>query len=154
MWTCHCDKKFKVLRLRELKTYYRERKSERERALVFYIFYFVEVADHIASHILQILQLQMNDYKYHYLFTTFVSTLGILKRIVKDLLGPRFDSPARLLHRISKPSTSRTSSTILSISLPSVWSTRTISAYVVSWGTWSAISRRGTRFSINRESFR
>lgn len=24
----------------------------------------------------QILQLQMNDYKYHYLFTTFVSTLG------------------------------------------------------------------------------
>jgi hypothetical protein len=25
----------------------------------------------------------MNDYKYHYLFTTFVSTLGILKRIAR-----------------------------------------------------------------------
>ena len=35
------------------------------------------------SHTLQILQLQMNDYKYHYLFTTFVSTLGILKRTFK-----------------------------------------------------------------------
>lgn len=126
---------------------------ERKREL-FYIFYFVEVADHIASHTLQILQLQMNDYKYHYLFTTFVSTLGILKRIVEDPLGSRFDSPARLLHRISKPSTSRTSSTILSISLPFVWSTRTILAYVVSWGTWNVINQQGIRFSINRESFR
>jgi len=50
-----------------------------------YIFNFTKAiaTDRIVSHILQILQLQMNDYKYHYLFTTFVSTLGILKRTVK-----------------------------------------------------------------------
>lgn len=70
----------------------------------------------------------------------------------EDPLGLQLDSLA--FRRISKPSTSRTSSTILSISLPFVWSTRMTSAYVVSWGTWNAISRRVTQSSINRGSSR
>lgn len=97
----------------------------------------------------QILQLQMNDYKYHYLFTTFVSTLGPRKWIHAS----RKRDPS-LCSRISRPSTSRTSSTISSISLPSVWSTRRTSVCGVSWGTWSDINRPGIRFSTNRELYR
>ncbi|TGZ31937.1 Glutamate receptor, ionotropic kainate 2 [Temnothorax longispinosus] len=40
--------------------------------------------EHMHHFLRMILQLQMNDYKYHYLFTTFVSTLGILKRTSED----------------------------------------------------------------------
>lgn len=36
----------------------------------------------------QILQLQMNDYKYHYLFTTFVSTLGPRKWMERGSTRP------------------------------------------------------------------
>lgn len=79
---------------------------------------------------LQILQLQMNDYKYHYLFTTFVS---INVKYQEDVMRksctkvyfffllsftPSRSSFPRV--RISRLSTSRISSTISSISLPSV----------------------------------
>lgn len=100
----------------------------------------------------QILQLQMNDYKYHYLFTTFVSTLGPRKWMERG--STRLENDPSLCSRISRPSTSRTSSTISSISLPSVWSTRRTSVCGVSWGTWSDISRPGIRFSTNRELYR
>lgn len=101
----------------------------------------------------QILQLQMNDYKYHYLFTTFVSTLGPGEVDGTRIHASRKRDPS-LCSRISRRSTSRTSSTISSISLPSVWSTRRTSVCGVSWGTWSDISRPGIRFSTNRELYR
>ena len=113
----------------------------------------------------QVLHLQMNDYKYHYLFTTFVS-LWRRNQEKETRVGRQsfnhlfFLFPSLLRYHIFprtlKVSTWSRSSTTLSTSPRSAWSTLSTTKWRTFSRRWSASSSRETtgRSSTNQESYK